>query len=95
MSGQTLVIERPFQAPAQAVFDAWTGGQPGRAIQRAGIQEMPLQPFRHRAADGALPRAAGPIDGEHGNVLASRHREGGGGLCKVNGAAPGASAAQR
>lgn len=24
MSGQTLVIERPFQAPAQAVFDAWT-----------------------------------------------------------------------
>jgi uncharacterized protein YndB with AHSA1/START domain len=24
VSGQTLVIERPFQAPAQAVFDAWT-----------------------------------------------------------------------
>ncbi len=24
MSGRTLVIERPFQAPAQAVFDAWT-----------------------------------------------------------------------
>jgi uncharacterized protein YndB with AHSA1/START domain len=24
MSGETLVIERPFQAPAQAVFDAWT-----------------------------------------------------------------------
>lgn len=24
MSGQTLVIERPFQAHAQAVFDAWT-----------------------------------------------------------------------
>lgn len=24
MSGQTLLIERTFQAPAQAVFDAWT-----------------------------------------------------------------------
>jgi len=24
MSGQALVIERPFQAPAEAVFDAWT-----------------------------------------------------------------------
>lgn len=24
MSGETLVIERTFQAPAQAVFDAWT-----------------------------------------------------------------------
>jgi uncharacterized protein YndB with AHSA1/START domain len=24
VSGETLVIERPFQAPAQAVFDAWT-----------------------------------------------------------------------
>jgi uncharacterized protein YndB with AHSA1/START domain len=24
VSGQALVIERPFQAPAQAVFDAWT-----------------------------------------------------------------------
>ena len=24
MSGETLVIERPFQASAQAVFDAWT-----------------------------------------------------------------------
>ena len=24
MSGETLVIERAFQAPAQAVFDAWT-----------------------------------------------------------------------
>ncbi len=38
MSGQTLLIERTFQAPAQAVFDAWTSeevlrrwfyGQPG------------------------------------------------------------------
>ena len=24
MSGETLVLERAFQAPAQAVFDAWT-----------------------------------------------------------------------
>lgn len=24
MSGETLLIERPFRAPAQAVFDAWT-----------------------------------------------------------------------
>jgi uncharacterized protein YndB with AHSA1/START domain len=24
MSGEALVIERPFKAPAQAVFDAWT-----------------------------------------------------------------------
>jgi uncharacterized protein YndB with AHSA1/START domain len=24
MSGETLVIERPFRAPAQRVFDAWT-----------------------------------------------------------------------
>jgi uncharacterized protein YndB with AHSA1/START domain len=24
MSGETLIVERTFQAPAQAVFDAWT-----------------------------------------------------------------------
>ncbi|HEX5712646.1 MAG TPA: SRPBCC domain-containing protein [Solirubrobacterales bacterium] len=27
MSGQTLVIERTFQAPAQRVFDAWTSAE--------------------------------------------------------------------
>ena len=27
MSGETLLIERAFQAPAQAVFDAWTSGE--------------------------------------------------------------------
>jgi uncharacterized protein YndB with AHSA1/START domain len=27
MSGQTLLIQRSFQAPAQAVFDAWTSAE--------------------------------------------------------------------
>lgn len=46
MSGETLVIERPFQAPAQAVFDAWTSeevlrrwfyGQPGWETPEAQV----------------------------------------------------------
>ncbi len=46
MSGETLVIERPFQAPAQAVFDAWTSkevlrrwfyGQPGWETPEAHV----------------------------------------------------------
>lgn len=46
MSGETLRIERTFQAPAQAVFDAWTSeevmrrwfyGQPGWETPRAEV----------------------------------------------------------
>ena len=46
MSGETLVIERTFQAPAQAVFDAWTSeevmrrwfyGQPGWETPEAQV----------------------------------------------------------
>jgi len=46
MSGQTLLIERSFQAPAQAVFDAWTSeevlrrwfyGQPGWETPEAQV----------------------------------------------------------
>jgi uncharacterized protein YndB with AHSA1/START domain len=46
VSGETLVIERTFQAPAQAVFDAWTSeevmrrwffGQPGWETPEAEV----------------------------------------------------------
>jgi uncharacterized protein YndB with AHSA1/START domain len=55
MSGETLNIERTFQAPAQAVFDAWTSeevlrrwfyGQPGWETPEAEVDLRPGGPLR-------------------------------------------------
>ncbi len=65
MSGETLNIERTFQAPAQAVFDAWTSeevlrrwfyGQPGWETPEAQVDLRlggPVRIVMRNPQDGA------------------------------------------
>jgi uncharacterized protein YndB with AHSA1/START domain len=65
MSGETLNIERTFQAPARAVFDAWTSeevlrrwfyGQPGWATPEAEVDLRlggPVRVVMRNPQDGA------------------------------------------
>jgi hypothetical protein len=51
------------------------GGDAHGAIERPRVQIVPAKVFGHAAADGALARARGPVDGEHrdGVVVGIRH----------------------